>query len=175
MDDLGQVEKKLRETEFFLSKMAEQEGRAFGDKEPFDFYLSAFLNAARTVDYRLRHEQGTVYEQWRAAWDLTLSAGQLALIKFLVDDRNVEVHESGSGRSVVQEEIEVRGEYSDPSGTLQAFGPPMPLLPGASLPTVRKPIYNFTIATVERRAVDACNEYLQLLTRMVSEFKAAHP
>jgi hypothetical protein len=40
------VDKKLREARFFLDQMREQERRAFGDKEPFDFYLSAFLNAA---------------------------------------------------------------------------------------------------------------------------------
>jgi hypothetical protein len=38
-----------------------------GDKEPFDYYLSAFLNAARTVDYRLRDQQGATYVSWRKA------------------------------------------------------------------------------------------------------------
>jgi hypothetical protein len=36
--------------------MREQEERFVGDKEPFDYYLSAFLSAGRSVDYRLRHE-----------------------------------------------------------------------------------------------------------------------
>ena len=39
------AERKLREARFFLDKLRKQECRAFGDKEPFDFYLSAFLNA----------------------------------------------------------------------------------------------------------------------------------
>jgi hypothetical protein len=42
------LEKKPREARFFLSKMREQEALV-GDKEPFDFYLSAFLNAAKTI------------------------------------------------------------------------------------------------------------------------------
>jgi hypothetical protein len=54
------VEKKLREARSFLDKMIDQESTAFGDKEQFDFNLSAFLNAARTVDYRLRHEHKAV-------------------------------------------------------------------------------------------------------------------
>jgi hypothetical protein len=58
-----------------------QEQRAFGDKEPFDFYLSAFLNAARTVDYRLRHEQ-PAYAAWRV-WNAT-HGNEDDLIKFLV-------------------------------------------------------------------------------------------
>jgi hypothetical protein len=90
--NLNQIEKKLREAEFFLGKMQKQESRAFGDKEPFDFCLSAFLNAARTVDYRLRHEQAATYPSWRTAWDARLAHNEKSLIKFLVDNRNVEVH-----------------------------------------------------------------------------------
>jgi hypothetical protein len=55
-----------------LDKMIEQEAMAFNDKEPFEFYLSAFLNAGRTVDYRLRHEEAT-YPTWREGWDETLT------------------------------------------------------------------------------------------------------
>ena len=65
------VEKKLREARFFLNKMTEHERLAFDDKEPFDFYLSAFLNAGRTVDYRLRYEQAAVYPNWRIGWEMT--------------------------------------------------------------------------------------------------------
>jgi len=75
------VEKKLREARFFLGKMIDHERMAFRDKEPFDFYLSAFLNAGRTVDYRLRYEQAAVYPNWRIGWDASHQAEQ-ALIKF---------------------------------------------------------------------------------------------
>ena len=43
---LDQIEKKVREAEFFASKMREQESRAFGDKEPFD--LSERISKRRT-------------------------------------------------------------------------------------------------------------------------------
>lgn len=42
-----QCERRLREAAgamIFLDRMVYQEGRAFGDKEPFDFYLGAYLN-----------------------------------------------------------------------------------------------------------------------------------
>lgn len=103
--------KKLREARFFLDKMNEQERLAFGDKEPFDNYLSAFLNATRTVDYRLRHEQPTTYRSWRRNWDDNLRPDEARIIKFLVDDRNVEVHESGSRRNVKTESMEIRGGF----------------------------------------------------------------
>jgi hypothetical protein len=83
--DLSQVRKKLAEAGFFLRK-CEQEERFFGDKEPFDYYLSAFLSAGRTVDYRLRHEHGTIYKPWRATWDASLTPDENALIEFLIGD-----------------------------------------------------------------------------------------
>jgi hypothetical protein len=121
--DLERVEKKLREATFFLSKMVDQGKRASGERKPFDFYLSAFLNAARSIDYRLRHEQKAAYEPWREKWNEALTPDQSALVKYLIDDRNVEVHESGSKRSVGQEEIKFGHTYSDMSGTHEVFGP----------------------------------------------------
>ncbi|WP_172899853.1 hypothetical protein [Bradyrhizobium erythrophlei] len=122
--DLERIEKKLREAQFFLDKMRDQESRAVGDRDPFDFYLSACLSAARTVDYRLKHEQPT-YNGWRKNWDASLSPSEAGLVKFMIDDRNVEVHESGSSRTVKTEEIKIVGDtYSDKSGTFYVSGPP---------------------------------------------------
>ncbi len=82
------IDKKLREARFFLDRMIEQEAKAFGDKEPFDYYLSAFLSACRTVDYRLRHQQSATYPSWRKKWDNALTPNGSGVIKFMIDDRN---------------------------------------------------------------------------------------
>ena len=175
--DLEGVDKKLREARFFFDRMKDQESRAFGDKEPFDFYLSAFLSAARTVDWRLRHQHKAAYEPWREEWDATLTAQEDRLIKFMVDDRNLEVHESGSTRAVKDERTDIRGTYSDKSGTITVSGPLLPLGgPQENPPAafITKPAYFFTIDGAERKATDACGEYLTLLERMVAKFKADH-
>ena len=39
------TQKKLRECRFFLRKLVERDQIAAGDREEFDFYLSAFLNS----------------------------------------------------------------------------------------------------------------------------------
>jgi hypothetical protein len=165
--DLERIEKKLREARFFLDKMKDQESGAFGDREPFDFYLSAFLNAARTVDYRLRHEQATTYPAWRKIWDANSPTSEQRLIKFMATDRRVEVHESGSTRSIKTEHVNIAGgSYSDEWGTGEVSGPPgMP--PAFHI----RAAYNFTIDGVERKATDACADYLALLERMIAEFK----
>jgi hypothetical protein len=165
------VEKKLREARFFLKKMIEHERMAFRDKEPFDFYLSASLNAGRTVDYRLQHEQATVYRSWRIGWNATLTEEQQRLIKFMIDDRNDEVHESGSSRTVTTENREFgAGTHKLADGTMDVVGPPG-VFPLATVPT---PAYYFTIDGIEWKATEACGEYLGLLEQMVAKFKADH-
>ncbi len=103
--DLAPAEKKLREARFFLDRMREQEARASEEQEPFDFYLSAFLNAARTVQYRLVHEAaraGVSYKRWRERWEGGHQASA-AVIRFFVRDRDLELHERGSARAVTYE------------------------------------------------------------------------
>jgi hypothetical protein len=114
--NLENIEKKLREARFFLEQMREWEDRAFGrDKEPFDFFLSAHLSAGKSVDWRLCREQ-PAYRAWRTAWNDS-HPKEDALLKFLADDRALEVHRSGSGRTANHVQIPFRGEYSDKSGT----------------------------------------------------------
>ncbi len=169
--ELIRVYKKLSEAQFFLGKLREQDLKLIGDKQPFDYYLSAFLNAGRTVDYRLRHEQVAIYPAWRTAWDASLTPQEKSLIKFMVDDRNVEVHESGSSRSVAQEGIKFPiGTHYVEGGMIDVSGPP-----GMEPAVIFKPTYNFTIDGAEHNAIEACASYLALLQRMVDSFAATHP
>ena len=164
------IAKKLREAEFFLSKMREREPLAFGDKEPFDFYLSAFLNAARTVEFRLHHVEGPVYAEWRKHWIAMCTDTEKRLIKFLIKDRNFEIHQTGSHRNTKPEDITIGNSYSDASGTLEVF-----TAQGSPPTTVQRPTYSFTIGGIERRVTEACGEYCALLKGLVTEFTVAHP
>jgi hypothetical protein len=77
------AERKLREAKFFLDKMRDQECRAFGDKEPFDFYLSAFLNAGTSFrgEFKVRQDRNRTdaIKAWRKAWEDGLSQDDNAL------------------------------------------------------------------------------------------------
>lgn len=142
-----------------------------GDKEPFDYYLSAFLNAARTVDYRLRHEQGASFKLWRRAWDTRLDPQQRRLMKFIDDDRNEEVHDSGSSRSVGQESVNFPiGTHQIDGGIVTIAGPP-----GMAPAVWHRPTYGFTIDGTDRKVTEACAAHLALLQQMVTEFETAHP
>jgi hypothetical protein len=156
---------KLREASSFLQQMIEDERKTAGERK-FDHLLSAFLNATRTVDYRLRHKHEETYPTWRKSWNAHLSAAQSQLIKHFVDDRNSEVHESGSAREVKTEQVDISAGYSDRSVTMEVSGPP-----GAKA-YISRPTYTFLIGGTERKVTDACSDYLALLTKMVTEFEA---
>jgi hypothetical protein len=170
--DLSRVTKKLRETEFFLDKMKRHEGGTSADElERFDFYLSAFLSAARTVTYRLQHEQQN-YKSWRPGWDARQSEADRALIKYLVDDRNVEVHESGSARMSSETERNVApGTYRIANGGVVTVTGPPGMTNAARLSLLT---HSFTIEGVEREALEACGKYLGLLALLVQDFKNDH-
>jgi hypothetical protein len=57
--------------------------------------------------------------------------------------------------------------YSDKSGTLYVYGPP-----GTPPAAIDKSTYAFTIEGTERKATEACAEYLALLNQMVAKFTA---
>jgi hypothetical protein len=145
------AERKLRETKFFLDKMRDQECRAFGDKEPFDFYLSAFLNAGTSFrgEFKVRQDRNRTdaIKAWRKAWEDGLSQDDNALYQFMGKDRNAEVHRDGSARSVKTEEIPLGNIYSDASGTVTAASGTLMAagLGDVSGSAISKPVYYFTI------------------------------
>jgi hypothetical protein len=176
MQQMANVEVKLREAQLALDKMRDQDQRAFGDTH-FDDYLSAFLNAARTVDYRLRCEYPATYPTWRDEWNAK-HPNDDARIKFISDARRKEVHASGSGRKVKTKEVNVGvgGSYTDKGGsTLYVMGSPTPLTEGNNTgATIHMQQYFFEMEDgTDRTAVDVCTEGLAALTQMVDEFRIA--
>src|SRR5262249_49754604 len=71
------AEKKLREASFFLKKMVEYERKAFSGKEPFDFYLSAFLSAGMSIrdafHVRQDRKRNKVVRKWKEDWEACLT------------------------------------------------------------------------------------------------------
>jgi hypothetical protein len=171
-------EKKLREAHRFLNEMRAQEQKAFGDKEPFDHWLSAFLSAGMSVRDALHVEGGGAHDKtvkkWKETWEGQLPPAQKCIYDFMREDRNREVHRSGSQRVVESKDVKVGvgGSYSDKSGTLTVMGSPSVLLGTDTGATISMPQYSFDICGVKRRVTEVCAEYLNLLEQMVAHYKA---
>jgi len=166
---IERAEKKLREAEFFLTKMCEHSQKAFGDKEPIDFFLSAFLSASKTVDYMLNRAHGPDYQNWRARSEGGLAPAKASLHRFFADDRDLEIHRDGSSRTADSRAVTVANEYSDASGTLQVFAPP-----GTPAATLEVPHYWFEVDGARREAGEVCTEYLELVREKVAQFRSDH-
>jgi hypothetical protein len=167
------VEAKLHEARSNLDEMRDQEQRAFGDKSRFDHLLSAFLNAGRSVDNRLRHECKATYPAWRKIWNAQ-HPSEDSILESMHARRATDFHESGSGRIVKTKEIKVGvgGSYSDKSGTLEVMGSPSPLMGDDHGATISKPQYVFDVDGTERPVTEVCAEYLTVLEQMVAKYKA---
>jgi hypothetical protein len=76
--------------------MRDQEQRAFGDKAPFDQYLSAFLSAGMSVRGAFRVEQdrqrNDALKTWKKDWESKLTQAQVGVYEFMKEDRDREVH-----------------------------------------------------------------------------------
>jgi hypothetical protein len=163
---------KLHEARSFLGDMREAEKKAFGEPR-FEHYLSAFLNAGRTVDNRLRNGCAATYPAWRKTWDAQ-HPSEDRVLKSMHDRRANEFHESGSGHTAKSEQIEVGvgSSYSDKSGTLEVMGSPSQQMGPGLRAAISKSRYFFDVDGTERPVTDVCAEYLRVLEQMVAQFES---
>jgi len=169
------VEKKLRAARFALDQMIEQDRMAASKEEQFDLYLSGLLAAGMSIRNAFHVEQdrkrNEAVKKWKSDWEARLSPEERCLWDFMREDRNHEVHRSGSSRKAVTEKREVgAGTYRLKSATVTIAVPP-DVRSGIHM---QMPTYSFTIAGTERKATESCGEYLALLKQMVAKFKADH-
>src|ERR1700730_14815219 len=95
--------KKRREAAYFLKQTVRETG---GELETTEFLLSAFLSAARTVELRATHVYGDIFRTFRAGWKVRHPVDEV-VTKQMADDRNLEVHERGSGHVEARERISI--------------------------------------------------------------------
>jgi hypothetical protein len=161
--DLGGVDKKIREAEFFLDQMREFEKRMLPAREKFDFFLSALLSAGRAVDGTLRQE-----ETWRKRWD-SANGPAAELLGFFADDQKVVVRDTDSKRGDKENLALAKTQHQEGGATATVAGPPGSF----ALASAGRDFF-FEIDGVEHKVTDACAEYLKVLKKMVEQFKADH-
>jgi hypothetical protein len=155
---LERTRKKIRQAEFFLHRLtAEQEGVIHPDPESSDFYLSAFLSAARSITLTLGEEQPVEYGEWLPGWYLGLSENDRKLLTFCIN----------------QFDLSQTGDVIDIGGTdmslsvgqiLQDFDTQETLIFIESEKMKSSRGCEVTVLSV-------CREYLDLLKTLVAEFE----
>ena len=165
---------KLSEAQFFFAKLAEVGNRVVRQyPEEFQYYLSAFLSAARSVGYALQAEEKAKYDAWYPGWEATLSVEEVALLRSFNKERVATVHKTGA--NVAHQTVRIPGhEYlaaaADEGAHIEISGPV-----GVPLPEFSKVVRTFTFGGVESEVVQTAARYLQLVARSVSDFTSHYP
>ncbi len=168
MAQVPQTRKKLREAKFFLGRMSEAEESPRLDKDDFDFYLSAFLSAGRSVTLFLQVEQKELYDACFLGWSKAPVGDEPELLKFMNAQRVAEVHKGGAEVYPMVERVPVtEAKFRDrrhPAYGISWWGPP-----GVPPPTIGTKVHYFQIGDTREQAVETCKRYLQLLEKWVRD------
>jgi hypothetical protein len=167
VEALERASRKLRETRFFLGHMELTEAKGetgfSADPDVFPFFLSAFQAAARSVIQTLRTGRcGPIIDKWQA----DLNAKDRALLAFMTEERDNEVHRSGTTEQATWDMVpltEIRQpQYAHPAYGHHFFG-----LPGTSTPTVGVRRYSYDVGGFTDRVTNIAARYTALLEQLV--------
>ena len=157
------AEKKLREAQFFAGKI--DAARTAHDpecNESIDFYLSAFLSAARSIWHVLKAEAPTVFPQWCNEWLARQSQEERNTFDAIRTGRN---HSLKEGTQPTRENY--HASISPYPAELQFFfedGLPV---------TPREFLGRISPNDPEHDLVARCRECIALLANMITEFAEA--
>lgn len=172
--ELRRTRKKLAETKFFLGHLEKQTRTTQQYPDAFDFYLSAFLSAARSVTSMLQVEDKDRYDRVFPGWHDALSPEDRRLFRFMYEQRRVEVHEEGAKVDHETSMIPVWEVWREPSSSpyfIARFGGPYASTPfGDDYASAKVGVLTprFEIAPGEYRdAMEVCRRYVGLLEDVV--------
>jgi hypothetical protein len=170
---LDRAHKKLREAEFFLGLLIAADSAVIKRApEAPDFYLSAFLTAARSVTFAMSKDHGESTEEWNIEWISRLSADDAALMRFFVKQRNKVQKEGSADIEVTFATVSLTEFVAELDANGGAyFGSHMP---GMSQPTANRTETRFR-AKPDVSVGAVCRSYLDLLKRLISDFEHGHP
>ncbi len=172
MAQVPQTRKKLREAKFFLGRMSEADKSSRLDKEDFDFNLSAFLSAGRSVTFFLQVEQKKLYDACFPGRNKAPVGDERELLEFMNDQRVAEVHKGGAEVYHMVERVPAtEAKFRDrrhPAYGISWWGPP-----GVPPPTIGTKVHYFQIGDTREKAVETCKRYLQLLEEWVRDVEGA--
>ena len=168
------TQRKLREAQFFLRHLCD-ENKQVSRKEPdaFQFYLSAFLSAGRSVTFALKWEEKEKYKDWSEGWFSRLDEQDQQLCRFMIDQRNIAQKRGGAetqtGGDFVPVTELLTDDRSHPSYGFHWVAPV-----GTPPPQIFRSVELFEMEGTEAEVTATCTRYLQLLDELVQDFIAAY-
>ena len=161
------IPKKLREAKFFLGHMMQSARSTRLDHEHFEFYLSAFLSAARSVTGFFEKKTQPKIKAWWSQWRANRSEDDRQLLNEMRIQRNNEVHEEGADIAHRLEDVAL-SKIETASGLHAAYAPSFGEPWGE--PQISLKVYYFTLGGKPVNVIETCQRYVILLERAVAEF-----
>ena len=163
---IPKTQKKLRETKFFMGKLMQEAQTTNLDKEDFEFFLSAFLTAGRSVRDVLKEEHRSYTAWYQPGWTTKLRSEESQLLEFMRKLRNTEVHDLGAQ---TQQSIEM-------IPLAHALGnSPLYVAYADSDAEIGRKVYYFEIDGKPEKVLGVCRRYQDLLVRLVDDFDRTYP
>jgi hypothetical protein len=169
MPEVPKIQKKLREAKFFLGHMSQSARSTRLDHEHLEFYLSAFLSAARSVTDFFERKQKAWWSQWKAN-RASKSPEDLRLLNQMTKQRDNEVHEKGADVSHQVEDVPL-SKIETPLGLHAAYAPSFGE-PWGEVKVGRK-VYYFMLGGKAVPVIETCQRYVGLLERAVEDSSKA--
>jgi hypothetical protein len=164
------AQKKLREARFFLRHLETENRRAVRQEpEAFDYFISAFVSAARCVTFALQAEAKLKYDQWFPGLLAGRPEADRKLLNLMVTQRNAEQKQGGADRRVEWEYVPVTElSREELGGEVSWWG-----FPGDPPPRVGRPVRYLNEGGQESEALSTCKRYCVLLTELVESISKA--
>ncbi len=171
---INATQKKLNETHFFFRKLC-YESKEVVRREPeaFQYYLSAFLSAARSVTFALQAEEKEKYDAWFPPWLNGRTEEERKLLDFFKTQRNIEQKRGGTQVNIGWEFVPITEVRTDNWGH-PAYGFYWSEPPGTPLPQIGLPKYYFELGSSEAEVSATCKRYVDLPNELVQAFIEAH-
>ena len=169
MPEVPKIQKKLCEAKFFLNHMMQSARSTRLDHEHLEFYLSAFLSAARSVTDFFERKQKAWWSQWKAN-RASKSPEDLRLLNQMTKQRDNEVHEEGADVAHRIEDVPL-SKIETPSALHVAYAPSFGE-PWGEVQVGLK-VYYFTLGGKTVNVIETCRRYVGLLECAVAEFSKA--
>src|SRR5262245_21150240 len=166
------IQKKLREAQFFLRQLEAIAGRSVGNPEEFEFLLSAFLSASRSITEPLNKSRK--YKPWYDAWH-NQSPRDRELLELLREKRNAAVHHKKRAVvEVTQKFVPIIQLREQSRGHPAYYGFHWSSPPGVPPPEIGVNVHYFKLGDTQK-ASEKCRAIVTVLNALVADFAAAYP
>jgi hypothetical protein len=165
VDLVKATQRKLGEAKFFHGLLVREREKAVrNEPEAFEYYLSAFLSAARSVVYLVRENRGEWFDTWLGGRPKKDNDFLLSM-KILRDD---EVHHGGAKTTVEMEwipvvELQTRGRDHPAYGFYATW------LPGTEPPKLGRPTHYLEFGG-QQDVIATCKRCIDVLEELVQDF-----